>query len=350
MTQPLPLIPDALSGVQRAAILVIALGVEAASKLLPELEDDEIERVSVEVARLERVPANLVASVLNTFRGASKSVSEPEVQGGLEAARSMLREGLSEERHGTILPRVESQTEGTGFDLLESVNAGELADFLAHEHPQTAAVVLSRLAARKAADTLGKLPTDLRSDVIRRLSLLADPPASALSALDAALRARFGAHIKTADGTDGVKHAASILTQAGSTTSKPVLEALQAQSPDLATRIEDLLFDFKDLLTLEARSLSRILTDVDQAAIARALQGCDPALSDRVFQNVSERVGGAIREEMEMAGNLPTEDVEDAQRTVIAVVLGLAEAGQISLIPQATPDPAPEPVEEPIAA
>ncbi|GAB5537428.1 MAG: flagellar motor switch protein FliG [Rubricoccaceae bacterium] len=350
MTEPLPLIPDTLSGVQRAAILVIALGVETASKLLPELDDNEIERVSVEVARLERVPANLVASVLTAFKDMSTVAPEPEVTGGLEAARSMLREGLPDERHGSILPRVEAQTEGTGFDLLATVDANELASFLSNEHPQTAAVVLSRLAARKAADTLGKLQEDLRSDVIRRLSLLTDPPALALAALDAALRDRFGARSTSSGKPDGVKHAASILTQAGTTAARPVLEALQAQAPELASRIEDLLFDFKDLLHLEARSLARILTDVDQGTLARALYGCDEALSTRVFANISERVGGAIREEMEMAGTLSTDEVEDAQRTVIAVVLELAEAGQISLAPQPAAAPADAPTEEPIAA
>ena len=207
--------------------------------------------------------------------------------------------------------------------------------------------MLSRLAARKAADTLGKIPVELRSDVIRRLSLLTDPPASALTALDAALRARFGARATAgSNGPDGVKRAANILTQAGTSAARPVLDALLAEAPELAGRIKDLLFDFKDLLHLEARSLARILTDVDQGALARALQGCDTALSDRVFESVSERVGGAIREEMEMAGELATDDVEDAQRTVIAIVLGLAESGKISLVPE----PAAAPADEPIAA
>ena len=331
---PLPLLPDALTGVQRAAILVIALGVETASTLLPQLDDDEVERVSVEVARLERVPANLVAGVLAQFKGSAGAAPEVDAEGGLETARSFLREGLTEERHGAILPRVEARTEGTGFDLLASVDAAELAAFLAEEHPQTAAVVLSRLAARKAADTLAHLPADTRGDVIRRLSLLSDPPASALKALDTALRARFGAFASSADdGVAGVKRAASILTQAGTTAARPVLDALQAQAPDLASRIEDLLFDFADLVTLDARALARILSDTDQGVLARALHGCDEALSARVFENVSDRVSGAIREEMEMAGDLSTDEVEDAQRTVIAIVLGLAESGQISLAP-----------------
>ena len=339
---PLPLLPEALTGVQRAAILVIALGVETASKLLPQLDDDDVERVSIEVARLERVPANLVAGVLAQFRGATAGAPEADAEGGLETVRSVLREGLSEERHGAILPRVEARTAGTGFDLLASVDAAELAAFLAEEHPQTAAVVLSRLAARKAADTLARLPADTRGDVIRRLSLLSDPPASALQALDSALRARFGAHAGAPSGPDGVKRAASILTQAGTTAARPVLDALQAQAPDLATRIEDLLFDFADLVTLDARALARILSDTDQGVLARALHGCSDTLSARVFENVSERVGGALREEMEMAGTLTADEVEDAQRTVIGTVLGLAESGQISL--------APQPQAEPVAA
>ena len=341
---PLPLLPDALSGVQRAAILVIALGVETASKLLPALDDDEVERVSVEVARLERVPANLISGVLAQFQNASTAPPAADAAGGLEAARRVLREGLTEERHGAILPRVEAQTEGTGFDLLETVDAGELAAFLTDEHPQTSAVVLSRLAARKAADTLAKLPAETRGDVIRRLSLLAEPPPSALAALDAALRARFGARSGHAtDNAGGVKRAASILTQAGTTAARPVLDALQASAPDLATRIEDLLFDFEDLAALDARSLARILSDVDQDALARALQDCTPALSARVFENVSDRVGAAIQEEIEMAGALSVDDVEDARRAVIEVVLRLADSGQISLVPQAAPEAEPVP-------
>jgi flagellar motor switch protein FliG len=320
--------PHTLTGAQRAAVLVVALGVEAASALLPTLDDDEVERVSVEVARLERVPGPTVEAVLRAYRTAAADEPAVGAAGGLDAARQFVRESLDEARAGAILPRVEAATEGTGFALLAAADSEEVAAFLAEEHPQTAAVVLSQLAARAAADALGHLPPETRGDVVRRLSLLTPPPASALRDLDAALRARFGAK---GAGPDGVKRAADILTQAGRETGRQVLDALQAGAPDLAGRIESLLFLFDDLVKLEGRDLARVLADVDQGALALALQGADEALKEKAFANVSERVGAALREEIEMAGTPRVAEVEDAQRAVVAAALALAEAGEISL-------------------
>ena len=207
--------------------------------------------------------------------------------------------------------------------------AAELAAFLAGEHTQAAAVVLSRLAARPAADVLAHLPAAARADVIRRLSTLAPPPEAALRELDAALRARFGA--SPASGPDGVKRAADILTQAGTEAGRSVLTDLQAGSPDLAERIEAMLFVFEDLGLVDPRELGQILAAADQAALALALHGAEPALSDRCFENVSERVGAALREEMEMNASPSPEAVAEARLAVIGVALGLAEAGTVTL-------------------
>ena len=330
------LAPDlaALSGVQRAAVLVVALGVEAASQLLPALDDDEVERVSVEVARLDRVPGALVAGVLSRFQADALQPPPPETAGGLETARTLLG-GLDPDRAGAIRPRVEAATEGTGFDLAEAASAGALAAFLAAEHPQTAAVVLSRLSARTAADALAALPAETRADVIRRLSLLTPPPASALVALDAALRQRFGVGAPTGPG--GVKRAADILMQSGRATGRGVLDDLQARTPELADQIESLLFVFEDLAKLDDRDLARVLSDADQGALARALSGADAALSERVFGCVSERVGAALQEEISLAGDVPTADVEEAQRAVVGTVLALVEAGQVTVPGAAVP-------------
>jgi flagellar motor switch protein FliG len=327
--------PSPLTGVQRAAVLVVALGVEAASQLLPTLDDDEIERLSVEIARLQRVPAETVAGVLAAFRSASGEAPSADAVGGLGTARALLREGLDEERVGAILPRVEAATEGTGFDLVQAADPEDLAAFLAGEHPQTAAVILSRLPARPAAAALAHLPADLRSDVVRRLSTLTVPPASALGALDAALRQRFGPGGATG-GAEGVKRAADILMQSGRSTGRAVLDDLKTRSPDLAERIESLLFVFEDISRLDDRGLARVLSAADQGALARALHGSPGHLMDRVFGSVSERVGAGLREEIEMAGTPDEAEVEEAQRAVVAVVLGLAEAGEIVIASPAT--------------
>ena len=328
MTDPLP-------GVQRAAVLVVALGVETAAALLPALTDDEVERVSIEVARLERVPGDAVDAVLRAYRDAAGVAPTPDAAGGLDAARALVRES-GEGRAEAILPRVEAATEGTGFALAEAAPPAELAAFLAGEHPQTAAVVLSRLPARPAADVLGALPAETRGDVVRRLSLLDPPTDAALRDLDAALRRRFGGGALA--GPSGAKRAADVLTQSGRETGRSVLDALQASAPDLAAQIEDLLFVFDDLVRLDGRHLARVLAEADTSTLALALRACEEPLKDKVFANVSERVGAALREEIEMGGAAQVADVEDAQRTVVGVALALAENGDISL------EPAPEPV------
>ncbi|WP_412061188.1 flagellar motor switch protein FliG [Rubrivirga sp. IMCC45206] len=321
---------DALTGTQRAAVLVVALGVETASQLLPALDDDEVERLTVEVARLDRVPAALVADVLVAFQAAASTAAPVEAAGGLDAARALLG-GLDDDRAGAIRPRLEAATEGAGFDLLKSVPAEDLASFLADEHPQAAAVILSQLPARAAAATLEHLPTDTQGEVIRRLSTLTTPPASALSALDAALRQHFGA--RRAPRENGVKRVANILTQAGEATGQLILGDLHTRTPELATQIEELLFVFGDLVTLQPRQLAVLLSRVEQPVLACALVGSDEAFKAKVFENVSERVRDGIREEIEMLGSAPKAEVEVARRIVVGMVLEMADAGELSLEP-----------------
>jgi flagellar motor switch protein FliG len=332
MTAPLPFVvsADALTGAQRAAVLVIALGVETAGKMLPSLTDDEAERVSIEVARMHSIPGPLVEDVLHAFLSAREVRSTAPVVGGLDTARTLLRTGFDETRQAALIPRLEAATEGTGFDLVQGVDADRLAAFLSAEHPQTAAVVLAHLSARKAADTLAQLPADVRADVVRRLSTLGPTPEHVLRDLDAVLRREFGPTRGPA-ALGGVKRAADILTQSGKETGRAVLDGLQALDESLATQIEDLLFIFDDLIHMPDRSLSRVLNGIDQSVLALALRGCDEALEARIFASVSERVANGIREEIELSGAARVSDVEDAQRSVVEATLALAEAGEIEL-------------------
>ena len=328
MIPALPLDAHALTGAQRAAVLVVALGVETASRVLPELTDDEAETVSVEVARLSRVPGALVESVLAAYRAQSATPAPAGATGGLDAARALLREGLGE-RAPAVVSRVEAVTEGTGFELLQSIAPERVAAFLSGEHPQTAAVVLAHLPARAAADVLGGLPEAVRADIVRRLSTLPTLDSESLRDLDAVLRQHFGTPPAAVPG--GVKRAADILTQAGRDTGRAVLDALQAGTPDLAGAIESHLFVFDDLAKLQPRALSRVLSSADQTVLARAMRGCDAALAEKIMGAVSERVAQALAEEIENTGPLRVSDVEDAQRTVVEATLALAESGEIAL-------------------
>lgn len=319
----------ALTGAQRAAVLLVALGVDNARKLLPELTDDEVERVTVEVARLQSVPGTAVEAVLTAYQKAAATPAPPTARGGLDAARAFLREGLDAGRSAAILPRVEAATEGTGFDLLANIEADRLAEFLAGEHPQTVAVVLSRVKARKAADVLARLADVVRADVVRRLTALEEPAPEVLRDLDGALRAAFG--VAPTEQPSGAKRAADILTQATRETGKAILSSLQAADPALAEEIEGLLFVFDDLVSLSPRDLGRVLSGVDLGVLARALRGADETFQARVFDSVSERVSASLKEEMELSGPVRVSEVEDAQRTIVEATLALAEKGEIQL-------------------
>ena len=319
----------ALSGAQRAAVLAVALGVETSSKLIPGLSDAEAERVTVEIARLQSIPSETVEAVLKEFYlDASRLGTASLAKGGLAAARELITSGFEEPRATPLLHRVEAATEGTGFDLARRAEAARLAAFIAGEHPQTAALVLSRLEARPAADVLTRLPAESRADVIRRLSSLGTPSPEALRSLDEALRQSLGPQ---PEASGGAKKAADILTQASREASKSVLEALQAQDPTLASEIETLIFTFDDLVGLSDRALGRVLSGVDQSVLALALRGTEVAFQERAFGAISERVGAAVREEMELAAPARVSDVEDAQRTIAEAALALAESGEIEV-------------------
>ena len=195
-------------------------------------------------------------------------------------------------------------------------------------------MVLSRLPARAAAATLERLPEAVRGDVVRRLSTLQATPPAALRDLDAALRRRFAPG--AGDQRDGVRRAADIITQSGRAVGDAILDDIRARTPDLAGQIRDLLFVFEDLHRLDDRDLARVLSECDQSALAKALRGAATDFSERALRCVSDRVGAALLEEIEMVGDQPPAVIEEAQREVVAVVLRLVDEGAITIAP-ATP-------------
>ena len=261
------------------------------------------------------MPGALVESVLDAYRAGIAAPAPTPATGGLDAARTLLREGLGAERAGAVVSRLEAATEGTGFDLLANIEADRLAEFLAGEHPQTVAVVLSRVKARKAADVLARLADVVRADVVRRLTALEETAPEVLRDLDGALRSAFG--VAPTEQPSGAKRAADILTQATRETGKAILSSLQAADPALAEEIEGLLFVFDDLVSLSPRDLGRVLSGVDLGVLARALRGADETFQARVFDSVSERVSASLKEEMELSGPVRVSEVEDAQRTIV---------------------------------
>ncbi|MFN3596091.1 MAG: flagellar motor switch protein FliG [Rubricoccaceae bacterium] len=320
-----------MSGVRRSAVLLIALGLETASKVLPLLSDADVEAVSVEIARTRNVPSEQVEAVLCEYH--DLSIARGYVgQGGADFARKMLTEALGEDRAEEIMMKVEAAIEVSAFHLLHTVAAEPLVAFLEGEHPQTSALILTQLNPRKAAELIARLPPEMQAEVVYRIATMGTPAPEAVRAVEEVIRAYIGGST-AAEGhaRGGVAKVAEILSAVTRSTERALMDALRERSQELAGAVKNLMFVFDDLVRVDARDLQRILMAVDQRDLALALRGAPEALSEKVFANVSERVASALREEIELLENVSVAEVDEAQARVLAAALELEAGGEVAL-------------------
>jgi flagellar motor switch protein FliG len=320
-----------MSGAQRAAVLLIALGVEAASNILSRLSDDDVEAVSVEIARLQNVSSDQVEAVLTEYNDltmAQRYVS----QGGAQFARQMLEAALGPERADDVMMKVEAAMEVSAFHMLQTVDIMPLLDFLENEHPQTVALILTQLNTRKASDLINHLPPEVQREVVYRIAKMAAPLPNVLREVEEVIRQYIGAGLGTETGTrGGVERVADILSASSRTTERSVMEALRERDPELASTIKGLMFVFDDLVHLDDRALQKILMQVEQRDLALALKAAPDPLQEKVLRNVSERVAAAVREEIELLGSVAVSEVDDAQARVLEAAAALEERGEVTL-------------------
>lgn len=326
----LPTRPDELTGAQRSAILLIALGVEAASKVLPLLPDSIVERISVEVARFRSVPGDLVDDVLMRYRTQAVAPN-PLAQGGKTVAREMLLNSVGPERTERIMNKVTAATELSPFQLLQTVEAEQVAHFLQSEHPQTAALILGRLEPARASRILAELREDFRDEVIYRLATIGEVSDELIAEVEAVIVEQMGPSFGGGSMRGGVEKVASILSNTGRTLGTTIMDNLRARSAEVASSIQSFLFVFDDLIYVGPRDLQRLLTEIDQRDLALALKGASDELKEKVLGNVSERVREAIREEMDLLGPVRVSDVEEAQQRVVEIAQDLEQRQEVTL-------------------
>ncbi len=325
--------PTALSGAQRGAVLLTTLGVEAATKIMPLLPDADLEKISVEIARLRNVSAEVVESVLLDYRDATFD-SNHLVQGGASVAREMLLNAVGNERADQVMVKVEAATARSAFELLQTVTTDQVVGFVRGEHPQTAALILDRMSARKASEVLAALGPDFQSEVVYRLATMNEAAPDLLAEVEEVIRQELGPVFGGASAQGGVEKVAAILNSAGRSTGAAIMDALRERSPELAGSIKGFMFVFDDLISVEGRDLQRLLTGVDQKDLALALKGSPDELKEKVLANVSERVRESIVEEIELLGPVRVTDVEEAQSRIVEVAQDLEERGEVTLSAQ----------------
>ncbi|OFW47150.1 MAG: flagellar motor switch protein FliG [Acidobacteria bacterium RIFCSPLOWO2_12_FULL_67_14b] len=320
-----------ISGARKAAIIMMALGEEASSKLFKHLQEEEIERIAKEVASLGKVGPELGEQVLVEFHQMT-AASDYITSGGVEHARRLLSKAMGPDMSRRILDRViRSVNVSAGFQTLEKANPLQLSKFILGEHPQTIALILAHLNATSAAQLVTQLPEEMQADVLMRMAKIEDIPPEVISRISSVIDQRLkalGGPSREQHG--GVRAVAELFNQLERGVSQPALERIESQSQDLAVQIRNLMFVFEDLLGIEDVGIREIVNRADKKSLTVALKGASEDIRQRFFGNMSKRSGELLKEEMEIMGAVRLRDVEKAQQEIVAIARKLEEEGVIT--------------------
>ena len=320
-----------VTGAQKAAILLIAMGTEAASKVLKSLRDEEVEKVTIEIARMRNVSSDLVEAVLVEYKDLGMA-HDYLAQGGVTFARDALHSALGPRRAEEIMMKVEAAMEVSAFHLLQTVETSQLTNFLQNEHPQTAALILSHLNPHKSAEIIASLQSDHQHEIIYRLATMGKTSPELLRDIEEVIRQQLGSVIGTELSiTGGIEAVASILNNTSRQAERSIMEAIRNRDPELAAQIKNLMFVFDDLIHISDRDMQRILIEVDQKDLALAMRASSGELKDKLLRNISERAAEAIKEELDLMGPVRVSDVDEAQRRIIETAQALEEQEEIVL-------------------
>ncbi len=323
------IIYEDLTSAQKAAVLVVSLGQDIAPKILKELNEAEIEMITLEIANLRDIAPSVEEKVLKDASAiimANKYIS----QGGVDYARSLLEKALGKEKTNEIIRRLEGSLKKTGFGLLKSIDPKQLSNFIQNEHPQTISLILTQLNPQSAAAILSELSPELQSDVSYRIATMEKISPDIVNELEVVLESQFadvGARDLSVSG--GTKTIAEILNLIEASSEKSIMETIETDNPDLAAEIKNLMFVFEDIILLDNRSIQRVLKEVETKDLAIALKAASDEVKEKIFANVSERVGSMIKEEMEFMGPMRLSDVETTQQKVVETIRRLQDEGQI---------------------
>jgi flagellar motor switch protein FliG len=320
-----------ISGIRKAAIVMLLLGEERASEVFKHMNEEEIEALAKEMAELGPVSTQTSERVMDEFHQVAIA-AEYVTRGDLDFARRVLNKTLGADQARRIMDRVLRSFQSTaGFTSLEKADPQQLSKFILGEHPQTIALILAHLNPSNAAQLATLLPDTLRVDVLTRMASLEDISPDVISRISSVIEQRLKAlGGPTREQHGGVRAVAELFNRLDRVVSAPVLEAIEARRPDLAVSIRNLMFVFDDLVHVDDNGLREIVQRSDKKALTMALKGASEEIRKRFFANMSKRAAEMVREEMDVMGAVRLRDVEKAQQDIVAIARKLEEEGVIA--------------------
>ncbi|MCT4564055.1 MAG: flagellar motor switch protein FliG [Maledivibacter sp.] len=320
-----------LSGREKAAVLLIALGPDKSAKIFKHLQDDEIEELTLEIANMRKIPVEEKDSIIEEFYQvclAQNFISE----GGINYAKEVLEKAMGSNKALEIINKLTSSLQVRPFDFVRKADASQLLNFIQNEHPQTIALILSYLGSGQAGQILSSLPQDKQADVAQRIATMDRTSPEIIKEVEYVLERKLSSMV-TQDytTTGGVQTIVDILNSVDRGTEKFIMETLEIQDTELAEDIKKRMFVFEDIITLDSVSVQRFIREVDNNELSIALKGSTQEVRDMIFANMSKRMAEMIKEDMEFMGPIRLRDVEEAQQKIVNIIRKLEEAGEIIL-------------------
>lgn len=317
------------TGIQKAAILLIALGPERSADIFKHLKEDEIEELTLEIANTRSVSPQVKEDVLNEFYQiclAQQYIAE----GGIGYAKELLDKALGEDRAKEVITKLTASLQVRPFEFVRKTDPSQLLNFIQDEHPQTIAMILSYLTSAQAALVIGALPPEKQADVAKRIAMMDRTSPDVIKEVERVLEKKLS-FLVNQDYTivGGVDAIVNILNTVDRTTEKHIMESLEIEEPELADEIRKKMFVFEDILLLDDRAIQRVLRDVDNADLGVALKAANEEVQNVIFKNLSKRLAAMIKEDMEFMGPVRMKDVEEAQQKVVSVIRKLEDSGEI---------------------
>ncbi|MCO7125999.1 flagellar motor switch protein FliG [Sporolactobacillus shoreicorticis] len=319
-----------LTGKQKAAILMIALGTDVSATVFKQFTEQEVEDMTLEISNARKIDAETKAQVIDEFFQTALA-QEYISQGGIGYAKQILEKALGSDEANKVIQRLTSTLQVKPFDFMRKSDPQQILNFIQNEHPQTIALVLSYLDPDQAGAVLSALSVEQQANVARRIAQMDRTSPETITQVERILEKKISNSSVNEDYTQigGISSIVSVLNGVDRTTERNILEKLETHDPDLAEEIKKRMFVFEDIVVLDDRAIQRVIRESENEDLILAMRTASDEVKDLLFKNMSERMAASFKEEMEYMGPVRLHDVEEAQTKIVNTIRKLEDAGEI---------------------
>ena len=318
-----------LTGAQRAATVIIALGVERASALYKHMEPEDVEQLTLEVAKMGFLGSEQTEAILQEFFQLCRT-NRAVTEGGLEYARTVLEKAYGAQTADELLGKVTKSLQNRNFSFMEKADDKSLFSALQNERPQTISLVLSYVDPDKAAGVIAQLDEKRQVQVVESMAKIESVSPTAVKIIEAEMRKKFSSIVTSANvKVGGIDYVANVMNNLDRTSEKNIFDGLSAYDQELADEIRKRMFVFEDIITMDDRSVQRFVRDCDPRDLVLALKAANEEVSKKLLSNMSTRMAQNIRDDLEITTNVKLKDVEDAQQRIVDIIRDLEEKNEI---------------------